>query len=115
MIVMSPSLWQDVPYGDSDAWQDFLGVHSIQHGQLDKKILALKPGFALKRYPLGDGGEGDWLFANQQQHVSECLALGIAGPPDLQSYDLKDKTQFLAWNQLHAQEHKRMNTAAGLV
>jgi len=59
--------------------------------------------FILDPLPIFD--PGTWLYQHQQAHNIQNAALGIAGN-DLTTVDLKDKGQFAAWINLHAQEHR---------
>lgn len=113
MTVVDPDSWKQLVFGDETAWIDFLGTHDFWHRQL-AAVITTQPVMVM---PLGDGpaGEGaDWHRVHQEMHVSAAAKLGIAGPPDFQSYDLSDPAQFASWTWQHAQEHIRLRQAAGI-
>ncbi len=112
--MMDPKLWQSLPFRDTTAWIDFLGQHSRWHQVLAQSIFA-KNGKMYRIYPLGDGGGQEWHLAHQDEHIGAANALGLAAPPDFSSYNLSDPTEFASWVWLHAEEHIRLRTPAGIV
>lgn len=111
--MIDPSLWADVPFGNLTAWQDFLGYQSLWHRALADTVFALT-GVTYRTVPLGDGGGPEWLEALSSECASAAAALGIAGPPDLASYDLADQREYESFMFVNAQVHKRLREGAGI-
>ena len=103
--LMSPLLWQSVPFADSDAWLDFLGVHEQWHIILAGQTKTRRVPLDDLRYQLG---------AHDLMHKDLASALGLASPVDLASYDLQDENAYQGWAFLHALDHQRLRLAAGL-
>ena len=115
--IIQPQLWQSLPFGDKDAFVDFLGTHALWHAALDHRIRSQgAPPFPT--LPLGDGpvagSEADWHLAHQAVHDGEASGLGLSGSPEFTAYDLDKRDEFASWTWLHAQEHIRLFVAAGL-
>ena len=85
----------------------------LWHRALAAKVAALT-GTAYKTYPLGTGGGPDWLHAVQLQYQNASAALGIAPPPDLESYDLSQAGDFASWTFIISQTSRTLALAAGL-
>jgi hypothetical protein len=111
--VINPLIFQDLPFRNKTALQDVQGIHWFWHRALADKIRQL--GFAYRTYPLADSVGPEWLIANQNEHAGAAFAIGIVGPPDLQSYDLDDPAQWASFWFLHAGDHRRLQLAAGVV
>jgi len=112
--MVNPTLWSQLPFGDLPAWQAFLGDHARAHALIFAQAVALsRPVY--ETYPLGDGGGTEWLTAHHLEHRAICHSLGISPPPDLASYRLDDPEQWSDWMQAHADEHVRVQSAAGIV
>lgn len=111
-----PTLWQSLQFGDKNAFVDFLGQHALWHVAMDHTIRA-GLGAPFPSLPLGDGpiDDGDdWHAAHQAMHEGEASGLALAGPPDFTAYDLNKRDDFATWTWLHALEHVRTGTAAGI-
>lgn len=109
--MISPSLWEQLPFGDVQAWTAFLGEHAQAHTLIATQAVRLgKPRYAT--YPLGDGGGVEWLTAHYFEHRSINHSLSLTPPPDLASYDLTDPEQFGDWLEAHAAEHERIHQVA---
>ena len=111
-------LWKSLPFGDKDAFVDFLGQHALWHTALDKVVRAAG-GAAYPSLPLGDGPSptdegGDWHLAHQAVHDGAAVGLGLSAAPDFTAYDLDHRDEFATWTWLHAQEHQRLRVAAGV-
>lgn len=111
--MIDPSLWASVPYGNRTALLDFYGEHGLWHRALAETTFRLN-GVNYRTYPLGDGGGPAWLRAHQAEHRNASEALGLAPPPDLESYDFSSRESFASWMFIHAQEHRLLRAAAGL-
>jgi len=125
-----PRRWYDTVFGNMTSLLDFFGLNQLGHYHIDAAIAQQFPGSALRIYPLGslflvaprenpDPSKGvrvppEWLLAHQDQHLSETVAIGLAPPGDLTSYDLSDKDQFIAFHLAHAELHILVNSALGL-
>jgi hypothetical protein len=103
--MISPLLWQSVPFGDPDAYFDFLRSHESWHFELAK---ATKTRFQL----LDDLREN--LQPHQTMHDALALAFGITRVADLTSFDLSDEQSWLGWHTLNAQDHERFRIASGI-
>ncbi len=112
-----PIAWQSLPFGDKSAFIDWLGQHDLWHRALDHQLAAQ----GVKPYPslsLGDGpgdeNSDDWHATHQTMHDGEAGGLGLSGSADFSSYNLNDRDEFATWTFLHAQEHERLASAAGI-
>ena len=118
--LMSPLLWQSIPFEDPDSWEDFLGQHQLWH-----EALARATGTAWQPLDLRiTGGPMDAearakltraaLAENQQMHHDVADALGVARSGDLVSYDLRDRDEFVGFGWVHSSDHERLRQVAGL-
>jgi len=105
--LVSPILWQVIPFKDPDAWSSFLGDHDQWH-----QILGRATGAGWQ--PVDDLREKGGLLAHQTMHNDLADALNIPRPGDLVSYDLKKKDEFTGWNWLHSLDHLRLQSVTGL-
>ena len=103
--LMSPLIWQGVPYGDADSFLDFLGVHTAWHG-----ALASVTGTPELTYD----DLRTQLLRHAEIHNALAKALQIPPPTDLVSYDLNDRDSFDGFMATHALEHNRLRFAAGI-
>jgi hypothetical protein len=104
--LISPLLWQSVPFKDNDAWLDFMGQHDRWH-----QAFAIK--LKIAWFPMDDLREE--LSAHQRLHDATADSLGIPRAGDLTSYDLKnDRDSYTSWHFLHSNDHQRFRLAAGL-
>lgn len=118
--LISPLLWQTIPFTDPDAWDAFLGDHQAWHETLAKATgtawqpvdlrMTGGPNDAVARTKLSRAA----LAINQQMHHDVADALGAARSGDLVSYDLSDRDQFVGWGWVHALDHERLRQVAGL-
>ena len=109
-----PEMWQSLPFGDRDAFTDFLGQHALWHIALDKQ-LRVAGGASYPSPPLGDGPgdeSGDWHIFHDQVHAGEAAALGLSAPASFASYDLDHRDDFATWTWLHGAECIRLAQAA---
>lgn len=103
----------DTPFGDQDAFKDFLFNNSRAHHDVATKLEQM--GHSIDAYPLTDmSDENDWKEIHNQTHQQEFSLLGLIGLPDLSEVDLKDEQQYDDWMQAHADAHFAVNTALGL-
>jgi len=111
--MVDPRLWASLPFNNRNAWIDFTGCFDLWHRALAAKVAALT-GTTYKTYPLGNGVGTDWLHAVQRQYQNAAAALGIAPPPDLESYDLDQAGDFASWTFTISQTSRTLARAAGL-
>ena len=112
-----PTLWQSLPFGDRDAFTDFLGQHALWHFALDQQLRAKVGAKAYPSLSLGDGpidDGSDWHLSHQAMHDGEASNLALSASPSFTSYDLNKKDDFAAWTWLHSNEHRRLATSAGI-
>ena len=55
------------------------------------------------------------MAASQQTYQNAAVALGVAPPPDLQSYDLKEPGDFASWTFIISTVSRQLANAAGFV
>lgn len=113
--MISTRLYASVPYKDFTAFRDFAGSLYLYHRALADTIFRTlgKPYAVL---PIGDGrGEQEWLRAVQQTHAHAALALGIASPPDLTSFDLSKEADHTSWFFSVSNDLERLRLAAALI
>lgn len=103
--LISPLLWQSVPFRDPDAWLDFLGAHQTWH-----QVLAEQTQTAWQ--PMDDLRAQ--LEPHQQMHDALADAIGIPRAGDLQSFDLDDRDAYVGWQWIHALDHQRFRRALGI-
>jgi len=113
-VTVSPTLWAGVPFGNFTALTDWAGTYELWCRDLAQAIFA-KNGKTVRIYPLGTYGGKDWLQAVQQQNVEFAVALGLAPPGDLASYDFRDASDFASWFFLISQLSEGFRVAAGLL
>ena len=114
MPVMNPLSWSILTFGDETAWIDFLGHHDLWDRAFDQQVRTRLGAGPYPTPPLGDGGGSEWDEAHQLWHAGAANAVLIGPPPDFRSYDRRQKEQFATWCFLHANEHVRLERAAGL-
>ena len=103
----------DAPFGDEDAFLDFLGQNEIAHVSIGSALARL--GYVVSSPPpIGNPNEThDWLLDHWQRHRDECVPLGIP-VPDLSSVDLQQEEQYLDWMQQHGDLHAQQNLRLGI-
>lgn len=105
--LMSPLIWQSVPFADSDAFRDFNGVHAQWHRVMAQ---ATRTPYFL----IDDLRNGSGLERHSQMHDAVDKALGIAPPYDLVSFNLFDRESYYGFMALHANETQRQRVALGI-
>ena len=103
--LVSPLLWQSVPFKEPDAWLDFLGQHAWWHRELAK---------ATKQSYTNLDDLRNNLEPHAHMHEEVAAALGINPNTDLSSYDLTTEQAFIGWMWVHSLDHERFRTATGL-
>ena len=113
MPLVDPQSWQVLPFGDRNAFVDFLGQHGLWHEQFNAMVRRLG-GPPFPTMPLGDGPVeegGDWHLAHQAVHEGSASGLGLSAPPDFTAYDLNHADEFSTYMWAHAAEHLRLRDA----
>jgi hypothetical protein len=106
MPLLSPLLWQGLPFKHADGEMDFLGMHDHWHAALGKAAGGI-PEFRLDN--LKDMGE-----IHQRLHDELTQTLGIEPSPDFSLFDLNQAQGWALFMQLHSIEHERLRAATGL-
>lgn len=71
---------------------------------------------SVARYTFDAGSpQEDILEQIQNQARAVARGLGIDDPPDLQSFDLRQESDWVSWTFLMAGELTRLKTAAGVI
>jgi len=104
----------DLVFGNEHSFLEFVAQNAYEHKQW--LTAALTSNITWQTFPLFDIGSepSGWLQVHQQEHLNITTALGINGPPDLQTVDLKNEEQFYQWLLLHTAEHQKIEQALGL-
>lgn len=112
--MIDPTLWSNVPFRAPTAFRDWGGTHALVHQAIaDTAARASKP---YQVYPLGGGvGTKGWMQAHAQEHINANLALAVSGPANLSDYNLGEREDWDNFHLVHADEHRRLHTAAGIV
>jgi hypothetical protein len=106
MPLISPLLWQGLPFQHADGVMDFYGMHDHWHAILGRAV------GGIPEYRLDDlQGMGD---IHQNLHEALTRALGIEISPDFAIYDLTTRQGWALFMQLHSLEHERLRAATGL-
>jgi hypothetical protein len=111
--MLSPGLIGSTPFRNRTALNDLAGILELYHATLAETI-ARTTGVAVKKYPLGTPGGPDWLDALTKQHASERAALGLPGPTDFSSFDLKDAAEWASFTFLLSSDLQAIRDAAGV-
>ena len=103
----------DAPFGNEEAFLDFLGANEIAHIAFGAALARL--GYVVSAPPpLGNPLESeDWLNDHWQRHKDECAIFGVS-VPDLSAADLTDESQYSDWMTLHTNLHSAQNAALGI-
>lgn len=113
--MIDSALISGTPFNNPTAYRDLSGTLLLTHRAIAEKI-SRDFSVAVRLMPLGQPNIADpsFLQALQQQHADECKGLAIAPPPDLQSYDLRDESQFASWTFAVSTDLARIRIAAGV-
>lgn len=103
--LISPLLFQSVPFGSETAWLDFLGQDASWHYELARATGT--------PYILIDDLKTN-LAPHAAMHNAVAEALGISKVGDLESFDLEDETSFVSFMFLESADLMRLRAAAGL-
>src|ERR1700741_1687447 len=111
---MNLSPLSDVPFGDRDAFYDFMLAHGIAHKKIALVMFANDDQY--DTYPLFDTPfeDTDWRLTHQSEHQSIYTLLGLQGLPDLARVDFDDQEQYEDWFLQHRLVHEIINAALGI-
>ena len=98
-------LWLQVPFGDPDAWQDWLLPHYLMH-----QALAAATGTPL--VPIDT--LRDQLMPHAQMHQDLATALSLPSAWDFAGYDLRNRDSYYEFMLAHASHHVLLTEAAGI-
>ena len=110
---MSIAIFEKTPFGDENAFADFLGAHYIEHQTIASKLAA--SGILIRMVPLGDSpvDSRDWMLDHYQIHKDISSHAG-GGIPDFSAFDLTDEKQYADWMRLHTAVHVNINAQLGI-
>lgn len=113
--VIDPKLFAQVPHKNRTAYRDMIGALDLMHTQWIIPAIIAQTGKIPERFPFdADSDPEETLEAIQSQHASEAAALGIAPPPDLATYDLREASDWASWTFLVSQDLTRLRLAVGI-
>lgn len=107
-------LWGSTPFQNQNAWLDLIGMLDLWHRALAQHITKTT-GKSYRTFPLGNGGGTEWLHAVQTTYQNAAQALGVAPPPDLESYDLNSPGDFASWTFIVSSYSRTLALSAGLL
>ena len=103
----------DTPFGNAEAFNDFLFANSSFHSAAATKLEGM--GKSIDAYPLNEiGNVKDWMLIHYQTHQQEFAQLGLVGLPDLSEFDLSDEQQYNDFMLAHYAAHQAVNAVLGL-
>lgn len=100
--LMSPLLFQSVPFGDPDAWDDFHGVHEAWH----RELAVLTGTFVVAMDDLRTN-----MTTHRMMHDALADALGLARASDLDNFDMNDRDSYYGFQQTNGLDHQRFRVA----
>jgi hypothetical protein len=111
--VVNIAIYADTPFGDEDAFNEFLGHHAAAHKGIAETMM--RSGLQSNSIPLADTPMDNqpWMLDHYQLHIGIGSQIGL-GTPDLASYDLKDETQYTDWMAVHSALHSAINAKLGI-
>lgn len=111
--MMLAMAFADVPFGNKEAWQDFLFRHSEEHKRIAASISS-KYGKQIDAVVFADEGDmKNWLMENSAAHGQEMQVLGIEAI-NLSDVDLSNEQAYNDWMAQHAMLHQMTQQALGL-
>lgn len=109
--LISPLLWQGIPFDDPDSWVDFLGYHDQWNLAI---VNAIQTRFGVKvRWQILDDLK-EQGSTHQEMHDAFADAMKISRGGDIASANLKDKNEFTNWQFVHALDHQRYRLVLGI-
>jgi hypothetical protein len=106
-------LYIDSPFGDQEAFRDFLGHHEIAHETINHYLA--RKGHIVTVWPLSQAPQDstDWLLDHNQMHkqIGDYLGLSM---PDISEVDLNNQGQYADWMLTHGQMHQQIDQALNI-
>jgi len=109
--IQSPLLWKSLPFQSEDAYLGWLRDHMMWHRELAVQIQKQFK-VTVPLYELDDLKEN--LRNHAIMHDSIAKAINVTNVADLQSFDLNDAVSWVAFHDLHADDHQRFRAALGV-
>lgn len=103
--LISPLLFQSVPFGSETAWLDFLGSCGAWHYELARATGT--------SYRLIDDLKQN-LASHAAMHNELADSLGVTRAADLESFSLEEETSFISFMFLESADLTRFRAPAGL-
>lgn len=107
MALISPLLWQGIPFKHPEGEPDFYGHHDFWHQALARRVGSPVPDY---RFDLLQ----EMADIHQRVHEQLATALLIDPPSDFSLYDLEQRQGWVLFMQIHSLEHERLRVAAGI-
>ena len=103
----------DAPFGNEEAFNDFLGNHEVAHNTI--ALYLQRAGKNMAVYPLSQSPieNSDWLLDHNQMHQQIAQLSGLI-VPDLSEVNFKNEEEFSDWMLAHAQVHEQINQTLGI-
>lgn len=113
--MIDPGLLAGTPYRSKTAYEDMIGTIAVVFNGLVEQTTLLT-GTSVALYTFDSNEETDDILEQiQNQARAISRGLGIADPPDLQSFNLREESDWVSWTFLMAGELKRLKDAAGVI
>lgn len=106
MSLISPLLWEGIPYGHPEGMFDFFGQHDLWHRALARRVPSV-PIVPLDNLP-------EMLDVHDEIHRALNQALRLSPPQDFSLYDLHQRQGWILFSQSHSIEHARLRAATGI-
>lgn len=112
---MNLEAFQDIPFDDHEAFEDFRLSLQMNHDKIAQVMFAA--GQLYKTYPLIDSPEHskDWQQNLQQELQSIFTLRNLTGLPDFASVDLDRQDDFEDFMQLLINVERQVNQNLGIV
>lgn len=106
--------FQDTPFDDAEAFDDFRMSLQLNHDRIAAKMFSLS--LFYKTYPLieRDASNKDWQQNLQQELGSIYKLLGMTGLQDFSGVDLDEEGEFSDFMQLLVMAEGRVNSVLGI-
>ena len=110
---MKMELYIDSPFGNDEAFHDFLGHHEVAHQTIN--LFLARKGHLVTVYPLAQSPKEstDWLLDHNQMHQQIGWFISIP-MPDISEVDLNNQEQYADWMLTHAEMHQQIDAALGI-
>jgi hypothetical protein len=113
--VLDPNILAGTPFRNKTAYEDMIGTISTIHDGLIEAVSNLTQTSPAKYVLDANSPMDETLETIQSQSQALSRALGIDDPPDLQTFNLRDQSEWVSWTFVVAQDLNRIKIAAGVV